>query len=316
MTIASHDFGWFRRPDEAAAVVPTTIVVVGTERSGTTMVAQTLHRLGIFMGEGLGPTCEDADFYQAFYPDGAAVPRPDLARLIALARARDRDHARWGFKVPSALCVALFSSLREPLIIAIYRDPVAAARRLAQAQYLDPDKCLAYVMRVSASLQRRLHDLDVPQLVVSYEKALLEPGGFVDSLVATLGLVVTDEVRAQAIAGIQPSPEAYVEATRQARIFGTLDRAGTTVEGWVWDRLAPERRLTVEVRLDGTSIVSGPADRFRPDLKAAGYGDGCYGFCFALPTELVSRVGEISLHVSGETDVRFQHAFPGKTPES
>lgn len=316
MAIEIHEFGWFRHHDTGSATAPRTLVVVGTERSGTTMIAQSLHRLGLFMGEGLGPTCEDADFYRAFYPNGSAVPKPDLVRLVSLARSRDREHERWGFKVPSALCAALFPSLREPLIIAVYRDPVAAARRLSRAQFLPPEKCLAYIMSNAALLQRQLRGLDVPQLVVSYEKALLDPSGFIDTLLTTLGLAVTPETRAQTVAGIQPSPEAYIDATRETRIIGTLDRAGSTVEGWVWDRLAPERRLIVEVRLDGRAIISGAADRYRADLREAGFGDGCYGFRFALPAELVPRAGDISLHVPGETDARFRHATPFREQES
>ncbi|MGZ8409900.1 MAG: hypothetical protein ACXWVS_08285 [Hyphomicrobium sp.] len=49
------------------------------------------------------------------------------------------------------------------------------------------------------------------------------------------------------------------------------------VSGWAWDRRAPGDVLEIEILLDGKSLATTRADRFREDLKK-GIGDGCHAF--------------------------------------
>ena len=56
-----------------------------------------------------------------------------------------------------------------------------------------------------------------------------------------------------------------------------------TVRGWVFDALAPEERLTIDLVDDGTVVATARADRFRQDLLDAGIGDGAHGFEVTLP---------------------------------
>lgn len=66
-------------------------------------------------------------------------------------------------------------------------------------------------------------------------------------------------------------------------IEGNLDDFGPApLQGWAADRRHPTRRLEVAVRLDGTVVHEGLADRYREDLEAAGIGDGRHGFAFDL----------------------------------
>ncbi|WP_114860202.1 GNAT family N-acetyltransferase [Azospirillum brasilense] len=71
---------------------------------------------------------------------------------------------------------------------------------------------------------------------------------------------------------------------------GCLDLVGHHVEGWAWLPAKPDRRLRVEILFDDPPIrVEVLADRHRPDLEAAGKGDGRHGFAVPLPASLIGR---------------------------
>lgn len=71
---------------------------------------------------------------------------------------------------------------------------------------------------------------------------------------------------------------------------GCLDLVGPHVTGWVWLPVEPGRRLRVEVLFGEPPLrVEAMADRHRPDLEAAGKGDGRHGFTVPLPEALAER---------------------------
>lgn len=55
------------------------------------------------------------------------------------------------------------------------------------------------------------------------------------------------------------------------------------VHGWAWCPDDPSERVELEVLLDGEPVGTVLADLERPNLAAAGYGDGAYGFRVELP---------------------------------
>jgi glycosyltransferase involved in cell wall biosynthesis len=71
-------------------------------------------------------------------------------------------------------------------------------------------------------------------------------------------------------------------------LLGHLDwctRRG--LAGWAFDSAHPEQRVRLEFLCDGQLIGHVMADRFRPDLLAAGYlGDGCHSFHVTWPIRL------------------------------
>ncbi len=69
-----------------------------------------------------------------------------------------------------------------------------------------------------------------------------------------------------------------------------LDRVGEEglVSGWCWDPARPERRVRLEVRVDGEPVGTAVADGFRGDLRDAGIGDGAHAFSFLLPWGIVA----------------------------
>lgn len=71
------------------------------------------------------------------------------------------------------------------------------------------------------------------------------------------------------------------------KLRGNIDLVSPTrIDGWVMHRADPARRAGIELRVGRRAVASGLADQFRPDLLAAGIGDGLYGFQIAVPSSL------------------------------
>ena len=53
--------------------------------------------------------------------------------------------------------------------------------------------------------------------------------------------------------------------------------------GWAWNPDLPADKLRLDFLVDGQCVGSSYAAGFREDLRAAGLGDGCYGYRFYIP---------------------------------
>ncbi len=73
--------------------------------------------------------------------------------------------------------------------------------------------------------------------------------------------------------------------------------ADAGVCGWAWYPLAPERRVELEILADNVVIGAVRAELFRPDLLAAGIGDGHYGYAWPLPPALSEHPGTLMITI-------------------
>ncbi len=65
---------------------------------------------------------------------------------------------------------------------------------------------------------------------------------------------------------------------------GYFDVADCNVlAGWAWDQVRPNTPISVDIYSDGVQIATAVADVSRPDLAAAGFGNGAHGFVLATP---------------------------------
>ena len=70
----------------------------------------------------------------------------------------------------------------------------------------------------------------------------------------------------------------------QGRLLGSVDQVGPEcVEGWAMDEQVRDVPLRLGFFEDGNLVASVLADRYRPDLAAAGIGFGRHGFRVAIP---------------------------------
>jgi hypothetical protein len=107
-----------------------------------------------------------------------------------------------------------------------------------------------------------------------------------------------------------------------AKIEGRIDAIDNgKIYGWVWDRLRPEDRLKIEVRLGDRVLAEGTADLERKDLAGSGIGDGLHAFVLDLheipsPDEASSLVALATSPSSGSTATLRPRLDVGIAPEN
>lgn len=290
----------------AANLERQTVVVLGAPRGGTSMVAGTLSKLGVFMGDaqGLAPFYENAELAACAKARDAKAARAVIARLA-------REHPRWGVKVlPEGWRFWLRRGLLdEPAYILVFRDPLAVAKRrlvskagveamqtqtaTAAADRLTRSHVLRELRRalwLAFGLLAFLRFNRRPALIVSYEKAVTRPADFVRGVAEFIG--VTDRAKLQeAIAFVSPSPRAYVmrsstfsQLDAEAGLYGYLDEVeAKSLTGWALS-LADEQPVRLELFVNGVLSATTTAQTTREDVARADprFRADC-GFAFHLP---------------------------------
>jgi hypothetical protein len=74
-----------------------------------------------------------------------------------------------------------------------------------------------------------------------------------------------------------------------------IEDALVRIDGWAWAPDWPGAGVAVEVRLDGRPVAVGAAEMHRPDLAAAGIGDGRHGFSIRFDAALLDGGARISV---------------------
>src|SRR5579871_2149816 len=79
------------------------------------------------------------------------------------------------------------------------------------------------------------------------------------------------------------------EAMQRIALLGSLDRVDPdgTIEGWCFSPDEPQARRHIAILIDGAEVARVTADRVRPDLAAAGVGDGGHAFAHRLDSALM-----------------------------
>lgn len=80
------------------------------------------------------------------------------------------------------------------------------------------------------------------------------------------------------------------------RVRGSLDSvAAARIEGWMLSLDDPDEPVLVQVMMDGVAVGQALADRYRPDLHAAGLGNGRHGFVFEPPEGMLLHPDRIAI---------------------
>ena len=160
-----------------------TYIIAGVERGGTSPVAGAARVLGLFLGEGLHRNNEDPLFVHRGYHE-----------TIKAIKLRNSTHSVWGWKFPKAfLSLPLyFEHLRNPHLIIVFRDPVAAAMghdKWSGAGIAKPTQFQLSESQAYNSMNLNHAQISgVPALLISYEKWLLNTAAGIDELANFLHL--------------------------------------------------------------------------------------------------------------------------------
>lgn len=259
------------------------VVVVGTYRGGTTMVARMIEALGAFLGgAAAGVVREDPEWARLLAPRW-----PRWRSVSELASSRSAAHPLWGLKFPGAVrhLPRLLRLMPEPRLVVVFRDPLAVAVREHLSMGTAGASALDHAVAQLRQLARSLRKTQTPWLAVSYEKGRSAPSTLATALCDLLHGERNQALIARAAAEVETVPISYLRASRRCRVEGHLDGvAGGGVFGWVRPGDHRAGRLGVEVRLDGRHLARAVADLHRPDLEERGVGDGRFGFWVALPS--------------------------------
>jgi hypothetical protein len=144
------------------------IVVVGSARSGTSLVAGALHHLGVFTGDKSNPPVfEDVLLSEAFESN-------DLESAKAISDRYSKEHDVWAWKRPAALNYLnkIEKVIPNPYYIFIFKDIFAIANRNNISMQADINKGLQNALVDYGKIVDFLSKTKRPVRLVSAEKAL------------------------------------------------------------------------------------------------------------------------------------------------
>ena len=187
-----------------------TFVIFGMMRGGTTAVTTVVRDLGLFVGTDIGNNLEDREFY---------VPPDQMGPVV---RARNTEHAVWGFKHPRAgvFMPSIFEDLRNPRFICVTRD---LGGNVLGIKKDDPGRETLKTAQLTAHRtvqnMNTIAKLACPTLIVSYEKLLLKPEAVILEMATFVNLPCTRSQSAEIAKKIVPGRYQKIERTTwQARL--------------------------------------------------------------------------------------------------
>jgi len=276
----------------AAHLSHKTVIVLGTPRGGTSMVAGTLANLGVYMGEQLSVVFQDQVLSQC-------IKEKDKKKAKQAIRARNEQYPLWGTKNDFPRTGTWLRLFREPVYVVVFRDIFATANRRVVSENLSLLSEMFSVLSFYLLILVFLRFSKRPILLVSYEKALLAPEKFVNELSNFLG-IDNRSTFAQAVRFISPSPAEYKRAVTdsaqldaEGQFFGYLDRIyATQIGGWALS-ISDTEPLEVRLFVNGVSQQTTFANLPRSDVAQADtrFREQC-GFRFELPPDRSLKRGD------------------------
>lgn len=260
--------------DSAEPVGGATLLITGVARSGTTMIASVLRSAGVFLGEYL---------HEAVHEDSrmlGILQHGDERMLRDLIAERNAEHVTWGFKLPTLHALMRYNWVgyfRQPRLIIIYRDPVAIAVRDSLSEHFEERQSLISATHAMTSLAMFADRANCPTLMLSYEKAIMDPEGMLHTLLGFCGLPWDPETITSLAREVRPNNPIYHEAASlkfPGKLEGIIDGQ---VYGWCCQSNSLEP-VELDLFADGECLATFHADRFRADLARSGIGNGNHGF--------------------------------------
>lgn len=156
-----------------------TIVVLGVERGGTSMVAGMIRALGVDLGERAGRNHEDPKFLT-----------DDQDKLLEQIKVNNAAKDVWGFKIPKASMMLDFydKHLRNPHYVLVFRNVEATVDSWCSRGANDPMDSALHAMKYYDTALNYLKGKKRPLVFASYERACDNPEGFAESLAEFVGV--------------------------------------------------------------------------------------------------------------------------------
>jgi len=222
-------------PSMAKREAERTIVIVGVERGGTSMVAAVVRALGINLGDRAGHNHEDPKFLT-----------DDREKLLVQIKQNNSRHNVWGFKLPKASLMIDFynESLRNPYYILVFRNIAATVDSWCTRGTNDPFETGKHAIKYYLKALEDMQFTNRPTLFVSYERACQNVDLFVDELAEFLGVELDEENKNRACSMVSGDGGGYLNLPEYYFHVDELDPAS-------------QASMPFEIDYDTDSVVLG-----------------------------------------------------------
>ena len=196
------------QPSESESVSNKTFVLFGNPRGGTTMIANVVRSMGVFLGNDLPINLEDNGFNWDIL--ARQEPEPSRADKITsikkVIKDRNAQYDVWGWKYPRAdvYFKGISPALVNPMLICVFRDVVASTWRGVVRRRQEPLNLMRRALDLQSSNLRLIEESKLPTLLVSYEKAIADPLQLVTSLNRFMSLGLSHDELATHVEKVNP----------------------------------------------------------------------------------------------------------------
>ena len=163
------------------------------------MTARVVSSFGINLGDDIGVNFEDNAFNLEQLGLKASMHSAQITKYMESEIAiRNQRFETWGWKYPNASLYLpeLMTSLRNPYLICMFRDCMAATTRMMRKtlkEQGDPFDILDRFYSIQKSNLDLIKSCDKPSLLCSYEKAIAHPRQFVKQVASFLGMSLDNQ---------------------------------------------------------------------------------------------------------------------------
>ena len=174
-----------------------TIILFGNPRGGTTMIANVVRSMGVFLGDDLPVNLEDSNFnWDVLKRQNPALSKTE--KLTSIRNSIGQRNSRydiWGWKYPriDAYFHDIESDLVNPMLICVFRDVVASTWRNVVRRNEPPLNLLRRALAEQANNLNLVDQSGLPALLISYEQAIADPLGLASSLSQFMSFNLSDE---------------------------------------------------------------------------------------------------------------------------
>jgi len=281
---------------EAISKKEKTLIVVGVARGGTSLVAGTLDKLGIFTGEmSREPVFEDVKLATKF-------ENRDFKSVKKIIEEYNL-HDTWLFKRPSSINYLneIDTLVRNPIYLIIFKDIFSVSNRNSISMKMD---VVGGLRRAYSDYEKILNFIETSSpnaFLLSYEKIMSNKDFFIDTMIELTGNEASDNQKSDAHTFIEPNPKNYLNASRITRSIGKVGSVKKNrVIGWAKYAYS-DKEATVELYVNNILVTSEKAKDFRKHtLDQKIHKTGYCGYVFILDKKPLKNNDIVSVKVEDE----------------
>ena len=248
--------------------------VLGLAKSNTKTLSKVISDLGVDTETEKLKTIDDQLFIQMVEKSSSSE---DVLKYIKI---RNKSSNIWGFHRAKALnyIADMEDKFPNPHFILLYNDPCLTA--INRSRNIDNKfiENLSLVARQHKKLDLFLNKVKSPCLIVSHEKATLNPQVFIDSLNQFLDLNPDQNQVQKAIETLKSKNLNTVKIASLSKYIGAVDPIKNGIlKGWALKK-GDENATWVNITINNKLIISLCANEVRKSLNRKGIGKGNHGF--------------------------------------